>query len=85
MGLNIKNPDVYDLAVRLARRLDTSMTNAIAVALRDKLAATEEEAAIEQRFARMMDMSSAIAERLTPAQKAMDIDTELYDARGLPK
>lgn len=85
MGLNIKNPDVHDMATRLARRLDTSITRAIASALRDKLAATEEKAAIEQRITRLMEISSAMAGRLTPEQKSMDIDTELYDARGLPK
>ena len=85
MGLNIKNPDVHDMAARLARRLDTSMTQAIAIALKEKLAATEDDAAVEQRFARLMEISNGIARRLTPPQMSMDIDAELYDARGLPK
>jgi hypothetical protein len=85
MGLNIKNPDVHDMAARLARRLDTSMTQAIAIALKEKLAATEEDALVEQRFARLMDLSDAMARRLTPRQRSMDIDAELYDAQGLPK
>jgi hypothetical protein len=37
------------------------MTQAIAMALNDKLAATEEDALVEKRLARLMDMANAIA------------------------
>jgi hypothetical protein len=85
MSLNIKNPETHALAAELARRLDTSLTEAVTVALKDKLAATEPEAMFQQRLARLNAMADAIAARLTPAQKAMNIDDELYDELGLPK
>ncbi len=85
MSLNIKNPKTNALAAQLAQRLDLSLTEAVTVALKDKLAATEPDAEVEQRVARLLSMANAIAERLTPEQKEFDIDSELYDERGLPK
>ena len=85
MSLNIKNPEAHALAAKLARRLGASMTEAVTIALKDKLSATEEDTVLEQRLARLMSMANAIAGRLTTEQKTMDIDAELYDARGLPK
>jgi len=85
MSLNIKNAEAHALAAKLARRLDTSMTRAVTIALKDKLSATEEDRVLDERVARLVNMANAIAGRLSPEQKAMDIDAELYDPRGLPK
>jgi len=85
MSLNIKNPKTHALAAQLAQRLDLSMTEAVTVALKDKLAATEPDAEVERRLTRLLSMANDIARRLTPEQKKFDIDSELYDARGLPK
>ena len=85
MSLNIKNPETHALAAELARRLDTSMTEAVTIALKDKLAATGSETAIEDRARRMLDLARGIAERLTPEQRRLDIDVELYDENGLPR
>ena len=85
MSLNIKNPEAHALAAELARRLDTSMTQAVTIALKDKLAATGSGAVVRDRAERMLRMAHAIAERLTPEQRTMDIDAELYDENGLPK
>jgi antitoxin VapB len=85
MSLNIKNPEAHAMAARLARRLDSSMTRAVTVALEDKLAATEAEAMAQQRLERLLSVANAIAGRLTPEQRAMDPDAELYDASGLPQ
>ena len=85
MHLNIKNPSTHALAARLARRLDTSMAHAVTVALEDKLARTETKALMEARIARLLSGANAIAARLTPEQKTMDVAVELYDADGMPK
>ena len=85
MSLNIKSPETHVLAARLARRLDTSMTQAVAIALKDKLAATEAETVTQERLARLLKMANAIASRLTAEQRAMDLNAELYDTDGLPK
>jgi hypothetical protein len=85
MHLNIKNPDTHALAAKLARRLDVSMARAVTVALEEKLAETEAHAVVEARLARLLAGANAIAARLTPDQKSLDVDAELYDAEGLPK
>ena len=53
--------------------------------VKKRLAPTEAEAAMEQRLAQLLNMANTIAERLTPEQKEFDINSELYDAGGLPK
>ena len=85
MSLNIKNVEAHELAARLAKRFDTSMTDAVTTALREKLAATEDGALAQDRLANLLKMANAIAGRLTPEQRAFDIDAELYDEHGLPK
>jgi antitoxin VapB len=85
MSLNIKNPEAHALAAELARRLDTSMTEAVTIALKEKLAATQSEAVVRDRADRMLRIAHAIAERLTPEQRTMNIDEELYDEQGLPR
>ncbi len=55
------------------------------VALKEKLAATEPDVEVEQRLAQLLNMANAIAVNLTPEQKSLDIDSELYDGLGLPK
>jgi hypothetical protein len=85
MSLNIKSPHAHALATELAHRMNTSLTEAVTVALQDKLAATETEAIVERRVMRLRTMANEIAARLTPEQRAMNIDEELYDEYGLPK
>jgi antitoxin VapB len=85
MSLNIKNPEAHALAAELARRLDTSMTEAVTIALKEKLAATQSEAVVRDRADRMLRIAHVIAERLTPEQRTMNIDEELYDEQGLPR
>ena len=85
MSLNIKSPEAHALAAELARRLDTSMTEAVTIAPKDKLAAPRSEAVTGDRADRILRIADAIAERLTPEQRAMNIDEALYDEQGLPR
>jgi antitoxin VapB len=86
MSLNIKNPETYTLAAELARRLDISMTEAVTIALKDKLAATaradEKKSA---RVRRILEIAQACASRLSPDVKALDHGDLLYDDQGLPR
>jgi hypothetical protein len=50
MGYNIGNPDGHEFAARLCRRLDTSTTGAVAIASRQKLAATEIAILVEENL-----------------------------------
>ncbi len=85
MSLNIKNETAHKMAAELARRLDVSMTAAVTIALQDKLAATEDRAMAEHRLGRILKTANAIAARLTPEQRSMRLEDELYDVDGLPR
>ncbi len=85
MVRTIKNETSHKLAAELARRLDVSMTAAVTIALRDKLAATEDRAMAERRLGRLLKTANAIAARLTPEQRSIRLEDELYDAEGLPR
>lgn len=85
MSLNIKNPETHKLASELARLTGVSMTEAVTGALREKLAAMQAETSKEARIAAIMEIAHQCASRLSPEALAFDIDTELYDERGLPR
>ena len=78
--LNIKDPEVYELASELARRLGTSMTNAVRMALLD---AVQRERRVRDDYVERM---SELA-RLTRDASSVPIltDDDLYDHRGLPR
>jgi antitoxin VapB len=78
--LNIKDPEVYELASELARRLGTSMTSAVRTALLD---AVQRERRVRDDYVERM---SELA-RLT-RDASMDpilTDDDLYDHLGLPR
>jgi antitoxin VapB len=77
--LNIKDPDVYDLARELARRRGTSMTAAVRDALEDSLAASRASRAGVAEA--LMEIGRRSAARPEPFLT----DDDLYDERGLPK
>jgi antitoxin VapB len=63
VGLNIKNPEVESLAAEVARRLGTSKTEAIKVALRRQLDESDQGVATEVKLARMRKF---LEERIWP-------------------
>ena len=78
--LNIKDPEVYELASELARRRQTSMTGAVREALTealDRLNRTSEE-----RIRRLRELAREVA--AIPGPPILT-DDDLYDERGLPK
>ena len=85
MGLNIKNPETYELAKELSALTGESMTAAITKALQERLerVRTDEKARIEAKVEKIMRMvrESGPSHGMT----SQDIDTMLYDDRGLPK
>jgi antitoxin VapB len=86
MSLNIKNPEAHELAKELAELTGESMTEAIIVALRERLARelnTPER--IAERAEAIMAIGRDVAARLGPEYRAKDWDAELYDERGLPR
>jgi antitoxin VapB len=86
MSINIKNPEVHALAKELAELTGESMTEAVLIALKERLA---RERNSEERLRERMEVLTAIgrdvAERLGPEWRAMDVDDWLYDENGLPR
>ena len=86
MSLNIKNEEAHALAKELAELTGESLTEAVTVALRERLARernTEER--IRQRTEAILAMGREIAGRMPEEWRTMDIDEYLYDEHGLPK
>ena len=80
MGLNIKNEEVHRLARRLAAETGTSMTAAIANALREKLERLERDRDREARIQRLR----AMLDELGPPPSWLTSDhSDLYDDDGL--
>lgn len=86
MSLNIKNPEVHELAKELAELTGENMTEAIRVALKERLARernTPER--IEERTKAILAMGAEIASRMSAETRTMDVDAYLYDEDGLPR
>ena len=82
MGLNIKNAEVHELARALAQWTGTSMTEAIRLALQEKL----------QRLSASQDREAVLAHvddivrRSGPTAPGVSSDHgDLYDEIGLPR
>jgi hypothetical protein len=84
MGLNIKNPETHALAATLARQLDISMTEAVTLALRDKLAATSREAEAARKLETLRRTAAAFTAMVGP-EGLPDHAALLYDDLGMPK
>jgi antitoxin VapB len=79
--MNIKDPEVRELARQLAERRRTSLTDAVRQALRETL---ERDRASRAGLAeRLLEIGRRSREEFGTAQILTDDD--LYDDRGLPK
>ena len=99
MGLNIKNPVVESSIRKLAAHTGESLTDAVANAVREKLARVEEESALNRRAttveelaARLKPLQDEVAayraqrgDTRTAEQIMREFDEENYDEDGVPK
>ena len=87
MSLNIKNPETCRLAEELAELTSENKTQAITIALRERL--ERETRRREERIKEEIKAIRAIAEslkpHLRPGPSSTDIDEFLYDDIGVPK
>lgn len=87
MSLNIKSEETHALARELALVTGESMTEAVTIALRERLArvrSTDEQ--IRARSDAILAMGREIAGRLSPEVLAIDHGELLYDDElGLPR
>jgi len=79
--LNIKNPEAYRLVRKLADATGESMTEAVTVAVRERLERIERDFRVDEILA----MAKEIRDRLPPGYLDQDFDDLLYDKGGLPK
>jgi len=84
MSLNIKNAESNRLIHELARRTGESMTEAVTVAVRerlDRLTQSDRESLAE----RIMAIGRDCAPRLKEPYRSVDHGDLLYDEKGLPR
>ncbi len=83
--MNIKNPETEALARALARRTGESLTQALAVALRERLErlSTGERAA--DRLSRLRALSADAGGRWRDDLRTVEHGDLLYDEAGLPR
>ena len=87
-ALNIKDPKVADMARRLAKLRNTTITEAVAAALADSLDRTERNAEAEQaeRIRRTEEIVARFQAKMDPdAPSLREIEEEMYDEYGLPR
>ena len=82
MSLRINNEETCRLARELARLTGETITEAITVAVRERLERKQE---IEERLKMMREISKRCAALLRDGPSAVEHGDFLYDERGLPK
>lgn len=85
MTLNIKNEETCRLARDLARMTGETMTGAITLALRERLAREERRRDLDARVEELLAIGRRCAESLQPGPSAIEHGDLLYDDHGLPR
>lgn len=85
MSLNIKNEETCRLAGELAQLTNDTMTGAITVALRERLARERHQRSAEERLRKIRAVAERYAALFPDSGPPIDHAELLYDERGLPK
>ncbi len=87
MSLNIKSEEAEELARSLAKATGESLTGAITVALRERLARVRDlqSERVSQRAARLRAIGADAGPRWKPEYRHADHADVLYDDAGLPR
>ena len=85
MSLNIKNEETCRLASELAQLTGETITDAITVALRERLEREKRERDAEILVQDLLAIAHRCAATLRDGQSAIEHGDFLYDERGLPK
>ena len=80
MALNIKDDSVHEAVKRITRITGESQAQAVATAVRERLARLEKD----ELAARLLAIGHRSARRMSADVKALDHGALLYDDRGLP-
>jgi antitoxin VapB len=84
MGLNIKNREAHLLTQELSELTGESMTTAVTIALRERLARVRQEQGLGLAD-RLLAIGRDCAARLKEPFRSADHGDLLYDERGLPR
>jgi antitoxin VapB len=86
MSLNIKNPEAHALAARLAKKTGETLTDAVTIALRERLERLERTMEIdEQRYQALKALVKDSRGLWQESLLTIDHGDLPYDERGLPK
>jgi len=84
MGLNIKNREAHLMAEELSKLTGESMTTAVTIALRERLARVRQEQGLSLAD-RLLAIGRDCAARLKEPFRSADHGDLLHDERGLPR
>lgn len=84
-SLNLKSPETYRLAHRLAELTGESMTQAVTTALKEQINRVEQQRKKGSLAEEILAIGADCASRLSPRLKKLDVDKFLYDENGLPR
>ena len=85
MSLNIKNADAHKLAQELAELTGESLTEAVTVALRERLERVRHQQDAHDLAEQLMAIGRDTASRMPEWFLSVDHGDLLYDEKGLPK
>ena len=85
MSLNIKNDETCRLAGELARLTGETMTGAVTVALRERLAREKRRRDVDARVQELQAIGQRCAKLVGQGPSSLEHGDLLYDERGLPK
>ena len=85
MSLNIKNDEAHQLARELAQLTGETMTGAVTVALRERLARERRERSIEDRVRELHAIGQRCAQLVSEGPPSTAHGDVLYGEDGLPK
>jgi len=86
MSLNIKRPEAHALAERLAKLTGETLTDAVTVALRERLARVEHKPKFDEAlYEKLKALLKGSRKLWREPYLSMDHGELLYDELGLPK
>ncbi|HEY1884839.1 MAG TPA: type II toxin-antitoxin system VapB family antitoxin [Roseiarcus sp.] len=86
MSLNIKNPEAHALAERLAKLTGETLTDAVTVALRERLARLEQKPDFDEAlYEKLKALTKGSRKLWREPYLSTDHGELLYDELGLPK
>ncbi|MBV8793324.1 MAG: type II toxin-antitoxin system VapB family antitoxin [Hyphomicrobiales bacterium] len=86
MSLNIKKPEAHALAEHLAKLTGETLTDAVTVALRERLARLEQKPDFDEAlYEKLKAIAAGSRKLMKEPYLSMEHGDLLYDERGLPK